>query len=1065
MQAIDFVVRDSAGALQRGAVSGDGSSNDIVAGVGNEISLNLRQVDIGNYQRAGNNLQIFLVDGRVITLEGYFDDAGATLSRLFISSDGYLNEVTLVEGSDGMLAQYGPTESWHNGKWSPSDQLVFLEGSEVAAVAGDETVSMLGAGLLAGGGLGGAGLGAAALAGVGVIGNGGGGGGGRTEPTVDGEGTEVEIGGDNDGTPGSERSLTITGTAEPGSTVYVTVGGVTLETTAGDDGKWSVTFEGDNFPGDGDHPVDVRVIEPDGTETDLTGPDVTIDTTPPEVDMESGVQSTGDVVNAEDYTNGVTITGTGEAGASIAVTIGAETINTVVGDDGTWSVTFDQSQVAGGERTTEVTVVSEDAAGNTTTVTETLVIDTVANAIAINEGAIGGNGIVNGVEMEGGVTITGTGTPGATLSVQVHNQSARTVVVDEDGNWSLSFAEGVLPTGQYDANITVTSVDAAGNASSQSGSFRVDTQGSVSFSEGDIAGDGLINGQERSDGVTITGQSEPGSTVKVTLGDKTKDAIVAEDGSWTVDFNAVDIPTGTDTLTVTAEATDSAGNKTSVSDTVNLDTGNAVDMAAIETDNVINEAEIANGVWINGTSDAGSEVTVEIDGETKTAITGSDGTWKVLFARDELPADTESVAVNVRSEDAAGNVAETTANIEIDTVVTDFSQSALGGEDAVINGGEQGAGALLTGTVEPGSTLMISIDGGTPREAYVDGNGNWSLPISASELPTGEGSFDIVATATDAAGNVHPVTTTVDYDTLVNDLTIAPTAGDGTINAREAADGVILTGTVEPGSDVSVTFNGTTYTTADGVMVDDSGTWSLPLDAADIPRDGTAQLVVRAEDAAGNVLTSPVQDVTIDTTISDAPRIRGRSDVNDGTGGDVDGTGGIVTSYVTDDIAIQAIDANGNATEVSFDRYDKISKDKVNLIFDETVPDGSNLVVSATDDAGNLNGTFMAVSDRQMGRQSVTLDNLDNSQFEITAIDLQFAEDADLVITEEQLLALSSTSDVVTISGGSDDTLSVTGVQTSTPANTITRNGETYDVYTLGDDGGMLLVDQDINII
>ena len=84
-------------------------------------------------------------------IEDYFS-GDLPVGRLFISADGYLNEVTLIEGSgDAMFAQYGPTAEW--GKWSPDEALIFLneDGSLIAPTqvagmpAGDDEVSMLAA--------------------------------------------------------------------------------------------------------------------------------------------------------------------------------------------------------------------------------------------------------------------------------------------------------------------------------------------------------------------------------------------------------------------------------------------------------------------------------------------------------------------------------------------------------------------------------------------------------------------------------------------------------------------------------------------------------------------------------------------------------------------------------------------------------------------------------------------------------------------------------------------------------------------------------------------------------
>ncbi|WP_415402280.1 BapA prefix-like domain-containing protein [Tateyamaria sp. SN3-11] len=252
MKAIDFVVRDGAGALQRGVISQDGNTSVALTN-GQEISLNLRQADMAGQQRSGDDLIITLVDGRTVTLENYFNDVGEA-NRLFISADGYLNEVAFVETTDGELfAQFGPTEQW--GKWSPSDDLIYLGRTEVAnvGVVDDEEVSMLGAALLGGSGLVGGGA-AALLGGAALIGTGGGGGGGGgtpgepgytpATPTVDNVGTSTDVGGDDTST----HTFTVSGTGEPGDTVEVNAGGVILTTTIDENGIWSVEFAGANFP-------------------------------------------------------------------------------------------------------------------------------------------------------------------------------------------------------------------------------------------------------------------------------------------------------------------------------------------------------------------------------------------------------------------------------------------------------------------------------------------------------------------------------------------------------------------------------------------------------------------------------------------------------------------------------------------------------------------------------------------------------------------------------------------------------------------------------------------------
>ncbi len=97
MKTMDFVVRPVTGATRRGVVEDGVAVSVIEVSAGEEISLNLRQFELAAYVRQGNDLQITLADGRIVTLKGYFGE-DAPVARLFISADGYLSEVTLAEG-------------------------------------------------------------------------------------------------------------------------------------------------------------------------------------------------------------------------------------------------------------------------------------------------------------------------------------------------------------------------------------------------------------------------------------------------------------------------------------------------------------------------------------------------------------------------------------------------------------------------------------------------------------------------------------------------------------------------------------------------------------------------------------------------------------------------------------------------------------------------------------------------------------------------------------------------------------------------------------------------------
>ena len=267
--------------------------------------------------------------------------------------------------------------------------------------------------------------------------------------------TAVTIGGD--GTTEENKSVTIMGTGEPGASVCVEVNGKTETGTVDPDGNWTVTFEKETYPGEGNHEVDVTVTDPDGEVTELKGPDVVIDTTPPDLDFSGGVVETNDAHNETEHSTGVTLTGVGEAGSSLVVTIDGTSHSTTVDENGNWSVTFDKSELATGEYTTSATFVTTDGFGNSATYTADVEIDTQVDA-AIDSNLSGGNDIVSAAEHTAAVAISGTADPNAMISLSI-NGNTYTTTTDANGNWTVDVPTGKLPTGEVDVPMTVTATD------------------------------------------------------------------------------------------------------------------------------------------------------------------------------------------------------------------------------------------------------------------------------------------------------------------------------------------------------------------------------------------------------------------------------------------------------------------------------------------------------------------------------------------------------------------------------------------------------------------------------
>jgi hypothetical protein len=1047
VKAIDFVVRDPAGGVVRGAVAGDGG-NFVQLGAGEEISLNLSRESVAGFRQQGDDLILTLIDGREVVLSGYFNEGGEP-NQLYLSQNGEVIAVEFSQAGNGQLmASYGQADGWD--KFSTLDDLRFGNGDDLALSQGatDDPagMAMFVPGLL---GLGGVGAGLAGLGIIGgVIGGGGGGGGSdggddRAPPTVnepDSEHTVIIE------TP--DRTLDVSGTGEPGDTVTVIIGDETQETVIGEDGTWDVVFEGDDLPADGTYETEVVFEQPDGTETTLDGPTFVIDLTPPPVEVTEGAVSTNDIENLAEHADGVSISGTGEAGASIVVQVGTHTQTTTVGTDGTWTVTFPTTEVPPGEYEVPFTVTATDVNGNTNVINEVLAVDTVPHPIGFNP--VTADNTVSGAEATAGFQITGTSTAGAVLTVTI-GTITQTVTVGSNGSWTLDYAAGTLTAGEYTAEITATTTDAAGNPTTATHTFQVDTTTSVAFAPAPIATDGIVNAAEAASGVTMTGTAQPGATVNVEWNGSTLPATVAADGSWTVTFPSTGIAGGTYSSTATVTATDAVGNTATDTRTVQVDTQMNVSVNPNQAggDDIVSGAERGASLAITGRAEAGSTVTVTFEGVTRTVTADASGNWTATYAPGEYRAGTYTSTVQVTATDAAGNTATASHALAVDTEVVPFQTVTIGtGADSVLNAVEAAVGLTVTGQVEPGSTVMVTFGpNGTPVAATVAANGTWTVTIPPGQIPAGENTVAMTVSATDRVGNTASLTENVRVDTVVTPLTQSGSvAGDGIINAAEAAAGVTIGGAVETGA------QSVTVTLSNGRVIQGTisgGTWSAGLNAADLT-EGNLTYTVRAVDAAGNV--GVIGDngslgFTVDTVAPGSPHI-----INDlGTGNLLNG---IQVSQPEGELTFHSVTGSGPAVEINTTITPAGSSSFAT--FGSSVPDGSYLVVSDTDAAGNESSTLYI---RNTGGSTIDIDTSANGlrDFDFTSIDLTSAS-ASLTLTASDLMALTGADQELIVKGGADD-----GVTLADAVNTNTTrvvDGERYDVYNLGD--GTVLVDEDI---
>lgn len=1051
MSAINFVVRDVAGNISRGTVAGEGGAPSLIVGAGADISLNLTQGQIISYTRQGQALEVTLVDGRVIVIEGYFSPEGVPESQLLLSADGFLTEANLTQGAGAdYFADYVAVGD--ASKFALNDDLYFMRSADVmlseAYVPQDDEVGML---QFAAPFLGWAGVGAAAVGAAVLLPDGG----GPAAPVVNiavGVGTGDEVVNEADHADGVE----VGGTGTVGGVVEVTIQGTTETTTVGADGTWRVVFDPTTVDtGEYETPISVTITNAGGT-TSTTGK-LVVDT---EIDVTMAEAGGADgVINAVEHAAGVTLTGTVPGGDTVVVTIDGVDYGAVV-TGSSWSLDVPASVMGAGEYTQNVTITATDAAGNSATSSATVVVDTITS-VTLDTSSVGGaDNVVNNVEHNDGVILTGTAQAGASVVVTMGGIS-QTVTANGSGAWSATYTSVQVPTGEETLAVTAVATDAVGNTATATGSVTVDTFVNelelTSNSAGGI--DGVVNFNESGQAITMSGTVEAGSTVSVNLHNVVMAATVDANGNWSVTYPGGTLPGGEYNTSVTVTATDAAGNTSSLSDSVTVDTvaGDlALSTQPIEIDDVVNMVEAQDGVIIHGTATPGLIVTVGFGSSTMNVLAQADGTWSATFPASMVPADQSAAQITASITDAAGNYKEVSDTVAIDTVVQphEWSSNPIEG-DNVINAAEAANGVVLSGTTEAGSTVSVEF-GGQAVNVTAGADGAWSANFPDSTIATGaEYMANMQATAIDLAGNVSVITGSVEVDTYVNNLTTTdPVEGDNIVNAAEAADGVTLNGTVEAGSSVQVSFGHGNGTITQAASVDAFGNWSVTFAGGDIPKgEYDANITIAATDAHGNT-DSITDSFRVDTSAPEATDIS--NIVLDSSGVDA-----IKIAVTDNDVTVTEVTSNGSTTQLA-DQDDGDLNDaqtKTEFEFDAPLPDGSHLIVNETDDAGNDNATYLVLE--ETGTNVVDMGGLDG--FDIGAIDLSFAKDADLTLDLATIEGLSDDNNNLVIHGGDGDLDQVTILGASDSGTSTTINGETYDIYTMGDDA-QIFIEDGINV-
>ncbi|MDN4979931.1 Ig-like domain-containing protein [Enterobacter hormaechei] len=802
-----------------------------------------------------------------------------------------------------------------------------------------------------------------------------------TAPTV----TIDTVAGDNV-INGSEAAAGVaisgTTTAEVGQTVTVTLGGKSYTAQVQQGGIWSVSVPAADLStlADNGYTVQVSVSDAAGN-PGSAGKAITLDTTPPTVSF--NVVAGDDVINSVEHGQAQVISGTAtgaSVGDKLVITIGSNQYTTTVDASGKWSVGVPASDISAlTDGTVTLSATITDSAGNSSTQTHDVVVNTASVALTVN--TLSGDDVINAAEAGASLVINGSSAQfanGTQVTITLNGKSY-TATIQSDGSWTTTVPAADVGTLADGASyqVSVSAQDSAGNSASATHTISVDTTAPV-ISVNTLSGDDVLNAAEAQQPLTVHGSSsaEAGQTVTVTLGGKTYTALVATDGTWTLDVPAVDLAAlSQGALTVTASVNDKAGNNGQTTHTLTVDTvAPAVTISTVADDDIVNNAEQLAGQTISGTTTAeqGQTVTVSFNGHSYQATVAANGSWSVFVpGRDFLGLSDGDYTLTATVSDKAGNPGSATHNVTLNGDVPTIAINTFA-QDDIVNAAEHGTPLVISGTTDAptGQTVTITLNGKT-YTATVQNDGTWSYTVGSADVTAlaDGGSYVINAQVSNAIGNSasdnHTVTVDltapsmgISIDSLQNDTGLS--ANDFITNDSQVVVNGSLTAQLGNNEKAQISLDGgTTWTdlTVTGT------TWRYT-DGRTLT-DGTYQYQVRVIDNAGNVGATDSQDVVIDLTKPAAATITVDSVSQD--------TGLSDSDFITSDNQISlkgtlsAALGSGDHAQISLDggaTWTDVSLSGLSWTYVDgrTLTDGDyNYQLRVIDDAGNISATTSQV--------------------------------------------------------------------------------------------------------
>ena len=444
-------------------------------------------------------------------------------------------------------------------------------------------------------------------------------------------------------------------------------------------------------------------------------------------------------------TSNASLTGSGDGNATVTFTEGATVLGTTTAAaDGSWS--FTPSRLADGAHT--IVASETDAAGNTSTATLTFTLD--ATAPAVTAGLASDTGASATDQITANAALAGSGDGNATVTFTEGATVLGTTTAAADGSWSFT------PSGLADGTHTIVAseTDAAGNTATATVSFTLDTTAPTVTET--LASD---TGKSAADHITsnaaLSGSGDANATVTFTEGATVLGTTTAAaDGSWS--FTPSGLADGTHTIV--ASETDAAGNTATATVSFTLDTTAPTITEALASDTGTSATDhVTSNATLTGTGDGNATVTfTEGASVLGTATAVADGGWN--FTPTGLSDGTHTIVAS--ETDAAGNIGTATLSFTLDRTAPAVTES-LTSDTGTSATDHVTSNAALTGSGDGNTTVTFTEGATVLGTTTAAANGSWNF------TPTGlaDGTHTIVASETDAAGNIGTATLSLTLDT------------------------------------------------------------------------------------------------------------------------------------------------------------------------------------------------------------------------------------------------------------------------------------------------------------